>query len=177
MVLRVNSSQIEKEYSQLQLEEKEERELQECFDLFDEQKTGKVNPREIKKALESLGLDDRNRHVKVMLSDLVRYCEERSVDLINFKEFVVIVTDKLGDIRTERGQRKLFDLYDQNGDGYIDCDEIAQIAQELSENMTKEDIKVMIHHVHVLNRTSNLDKFNFEEFKEIIAHAQSNEIK
>lgn len=85
------------------LDEKEETELLDCFNLFDEQRTGKVNPKEIKKALESLGLDDRNKHVKVMLGDLVKYCEEKKVDLISFKEFVVIVTDKLGDIKTERG--------------------------------------------------------------------------
>ena len=103
-----------------------------------------------------------------MLTDLAKYCEDKKVEMICFKEFAVIVTDKLGDIKTEKGQRKLFDLYDQNGDGYIDCHEIAEIANELCENMSLEDIQTMIHHVHVLNRTSDMEKFNFEEFQEII---------
>lgn len=75
-----------------------------------------------------------------MLNDLVKYCDDKRIDQITFKEFVVIVTDKLGDIRTERGQRKLFDLYDKNGDGFIDCEEISEIANELCENMSLEDI-------------------------------------
>jgi len=41
--------------------------------------------------------------VKIMLTDLVKYCEDKKVELICFKEFAVIVTDKLGDIKTEKG--------------------------------------------------------------------------
>ncbi|EAR99016.1 EF hand protein (macronuclear) [Tetrahymena thermophila SB210] len=164
---------IERQYMELQLDEKEERELSECFALFADSNTNLINPREIKKALETLGLDERNKYVKVMLNDLVKLCDDKKIDQLNYKEFVVTVTDKLGDIKTEKGQKKLFDLYDKNGDGFIDCDEIEEIANELCENMTQEDIQTMIHHVHVLNKTSSMEGFTLEEFKQIIASANN----
>lgn len=87
------------------------------------------------------------------------------MEVISFKEFAVIVTDKLGDTRTEKGLRKLFDIYDKNGDGLIDAEEIADIAGELCENLSMDDIKLMLHHVHVLNRTNDVSGFTFDEFK------------
>ena len=42
------------------LDKEELEELKSCFDLFDEDGSGVIDPPEIKKALESLGLDKRN---------------------------------------------------------------------------------------------------------------------
>ena len=39
-------------------------ELKSCFELFDEDGSGTIDPAEIKKALESLGLDKRNAIVQ-----------------------------------------------------------------------------------------------------------------
>ena len=45
-------------------------ELKETFDLFDEDKGGTIDPSEIQKILEELGLDRRNNIVFSMISDL-----------------------------------------------------------------------------------------------------------
>jgi centrin-1 len=45
-------------------------ELKSTFDLFDEEGTGTINPEEIQKILQELGLDKRNESVFQMIKDL-----------------------------------------------------------------------------------------------------------
>lgn len=52
------------------LSEQDVEELKSTFDLFDEDHGGTIDPAEIQKILEELGLDRRNNVVFLMITDL-----------------------------------------------------------------------------------------------------------
>lgn len=70
----------------------------------------------------------------------------------------------MGDNKSQEGVQKLFNLYDNDQSGMIDFEKIKRISKELGETMNDQEIKDMMHHVHVLNRTENDQEISFEEF-------------
>lgn len=88
--------------------------MKSTFDLFDEEGTGSINPEEIQKILQELGLDKRNESVFQMIKDL-----EKKGKTINFDDFLEVVYSKLGDTKTKEGLLKIFNLYDLESEGFI----------------------------------------------------------
>jgi len=50
---------------------------------------------------------------------------------------------------------RLFKLYDVHNEGVIGFDQVKRVARELGENITDDELKDMLHSVHVINRTEN----------------------
>ena len=74
------------------LTEDEVEELREAFNLFDTEATGKIDPRELKSAMQSLGFESKNPTIFNMISELESLGRE-----VDFEEFLDGITSKLGD--------------------------------------------------------------------------------
>lgn len=74
------------------LTEDEIEELREAFNLFDTEATGKIDPRELKSAMQSLGFESKNPTIFNMIADLEGLGRE-----VDFEEFLDGITSKLGD--------------------------------------------------------------------------------
>lgn len=66
-------------------------ELKQTFDVFDEDGSGSIDPTEINKVLEELGLDRRNPFVLTLINGL----KEKNKP-IGFDEFVDIIASRVG---------------------------------------------------------------------------------
>lgn len=77
------------------LTEDEIEEIREAFNLFDSEGTGKIDPRELKAAMQSLGFDSKNPTIYSMIADLETGNKE-----IDFDEFLDAIANKLGDKET-----------------------------------------------------------------------------
>ena len=60
------------------LTEDEIEQLREAFNLFDTEATGKIDPRELKSAMQSLGFESKNPTIFNMIADLE--AEGREID-------------------------------------------------------------------------------------------------
>ena len=118
------------------LSEHDLEQLKATFDLFDEDHGGTIDPNEIQKILEELGLDRRNDVVFSMITDL--QAKNRP---INFEEFLEIICNRLGDTKSREGLEKLFALYDTDGAGFIDFEKMKHVARELGETMNDDEIR------------------------------------
>lgn len=58
-----------KQYERPGISEDEILEIKEAFDLFDPDKTGYINPKELKDTMDSLGFDDRSKVIYDMLEE------------------------------------------------------------------------------------------------------------
>ena len=92
-------------------------EIKQAFDLFDTNGTGKIDPKELKAAMQSLGFDSKNPTIYQLIADLDTPEAERNGG-ISFEDFVDAINDKLGDKESKEGIRRIFDLFidDPNAD-------------------------------------------------------------
>ena len=65
-------------------------------------------------------------------------------DLIEFEEFLNAITSKLGDKETKEGINKIFDLFDDDGTGFININNLKRVAKELGETMNPDELQEML---------------------------------
>lgn len=83
-------------------------ELKATFDLFDEDGGGSIDPVEIEKILDELGLKGRSSIVFEMINGL------KDVNRpIKFDEFLEIICSKVGDCKSRDGITKVFQIWDK----------------------------------------------------------------
>ena len=138
-------------------------EIKQAFDLFDTSGTGKIDPKELKAAMQSLGFDSKNPTIYQLSADLDTPESEKNGG-ITFEDFVDAINDKLGDKESKEGIRRIFDLFidDPNADT-ITLSSLKKISKELGENMSDEELKDMLERA-----SKNGVELTFDEFYDIM---------
>jgi Ca2+-binding EF-hand superfamily protein len=145
------------------ISEQDYEELKATFDLFDEDRGGTIDPVEVEKILDELGLKGRSS----IVFDLINGLRDLNRP-INFEEFLSIICSKVGDLKSRDGVSKVFELWDREGNGYADFDSFKRIARELGETLNDDELIELMHNAYILNGTESHDNFNFEEFYTIV---------
>ena len=160
---RQGTKKVAKKVERPGLSTEEVDEIKQAFDLFDTNGTGKIDPKELKAAMQSLGFDSKNPTIFQLIADLDTP-EAAKNGGIDFDNFVEAINDKLGDKESKEGIRRIFDLFidDPNSDT-ITLNSLKEIARELGENMTAEELKDMLERA-----SSNGTELTFDEFYEIM---------
>mmetsp|Transcript_66983 Transcript_66983/g.187026 ORF Transcript_66983/g.187026 Transcript_66983/m.187026 type:complete len:168 (-) Transcript_66983:35-538(-) len=128
-----------KKYERPGITQDEIEEIKEAFDLFDVDGTQRINPKDLKMAIQSLNLR-RNQVVQHMLSDL----ERQGAKPLDFSGFVDLMSAKMGERDTREDVSKVFRLFDDDRTGTINIRNLQRIARELGESCTIEDLEEMI---------------------------------
>ena len=133
-----------------------------AFNIFDVNGTGKINPKEIKAALEYLGEDAKNPTVYQLIS-LLEESDETN-EGITLDEFIKAIYQKLGDSKSKSGIRRLFEIFkDDPNSKSIDLRALKNISVQLGENLPEEDIEEMMQRI-----SKGGDHLTFEQFYNII---------
>ena len=135
--------------------------LKNTFEVFDEDGSRSIDPQEINKVLEELGLDKRNPFILSLIHGLRD--KNRAV---SFNEFLDIICSRVGETKTKDGLKRVFD---KNEDGVIDFEELKTICKQVHENLNDDLILEMMHSTHVQKKTSTNEYFTFEEFYNIVS--------
>lgn len=139
-------------------------ELVHTFEVFDEDGSGTIDPVEINKVLEELGLDKRNPFVLNLINGLKEKNKPISKD-----EFIDIIASRVGDTKTKAGLKIVFSLFDKDENGVIDHEEFKNIAKQLHDPINDDDILELLHSTHVNHKTATNEGFTFEEFYSIVS--------
>mmetsp|Transcript_52438 Transcript_52438/g.113589 ORF Transcript_52438/g.113589 Transcript_52438/m.113589 type:complete len:143 (-) Transcript_52438:72-500(-) len=110
-----------------------EKEWKECFDLFDKDKDGKIQDKELGESLRSLGQLLTQKEVTEML-------KEAPGGLISWDKFKEFAARKPR--QPEKQQASLmqaFQVFDPNGTGAIDMAELQHIVTSLGEKLTAQE--------------------------------------
>jgi len=138
-------------------------EIRQAFDLFDTNGSGKIDPRELKAAMQSLGFDSKNPTIFSLIADLDTPDAVKKGG-IDFDTFVEAINQKLGDKETKEGISRIFNLFiDDAASETITLNSLKKIAKELGENMSHEDLKDMLERA-----SSNGTELTFDEFYDIM---------
>jgi centrin-1 len=138
-------------------------EIRQAFDLFDTNGTGKIDPKELKAAMQSLGFDNKNPVIYQLIADLDTP-ESAKKGGIDFDSFVNAINAKLGDRESKEGVRRIFELFiDDPHQKTITLSSLRRIAKELGEQMSSDELKDMLERA-----SSNGTELTFEEFYDIM---------
>jgi Ca2+-binding EF-hand superfamily protein len=121
------------------LSEEEIEEIREAFSMFDTEGTGKIDPKELKAAMHSLGFEKKSPTVYEMICEL-----EEAGPEVDFDQFLDAISSKLGNRETREGIDRIFDLFDDDKSGTINLSNIKRVAKELGETMGVEELKEML---------------------------------
>jgi centrin-1 len=160
---KITSKNQPKKVERPGLSQDEVDEIRQAFDLFDTNGTGKIDPKELKAAMQSLGFDSKNPTIFQLIAELDT-AEAAKKGGIDFDTFVEAINNKLGDKETKEGIRRIFNLFidDPNSDT-ITITSLKRIARELGEQMSNEELKDMLERA-----SSNGNELTFEEFYDIM---------
>ena len=122
------------------MSESQKGEIKYAFDLFDTSSSGTIEKKELKVALYALGFTPS----KEDLNKLIGNFDKDKSGRIDFAEFLDIMITKMSEKDSGDELEKAFKLFDLNGDGEICLNDLKQVARELNENMTDEELLEML---------------------------------
>jgi len=85
---------------------------------------------------------------------------------IDFDEFLTLMAAKQANMTMEDELRGAFNVFDQDGSGYISAQELKQVLENLGESLTDEEVDEMM-------KEADLDsdgQVSFEEFVKMMAN-------
>jgi len=154
------SASRSKSYQRPGVSETEVEEIKEAFDLFDTDHSVTITPSELKTALASLGFEGKTQAIVQMMSDV----DEDGSGMIDFEEFLDMMTAKMSDKDTRADIAKVFELYDDDNIGKISLRNMKRVAKELGETMNDKDLGEMIERAD----TDNDGEITLDDFYAIM---------
>jgi Ca2+-binding EF-hand superfamily protein len=139
-------------------------ELKNTFDVFDEDHSGTIDPAEISKVLEELGLDKRNPFILSLIHGL----QEKNKP-VSWEEFVDIIASRVGETKTKDGLKRVFALFDTEGSGQIGFEQLKAISKQLKDGINDDDLLEMMHSTHINKKTASNESFSFDEFYQVVS--------
>ena len=132
------------------------KEYKNIFDLFDSNKDGNVNSLELANILKSININVSDEEIKEIIEEL----ELEGNNEVNFENFVSIVNRREKDVDNEEEVLKAFKLFDKEGNGLININELKNIMLSVGKNIKEEEINDMLKEAD-----TDMDGYiNYEEF-------------
>ena len=138
-------------------------EIKEAFELFDSNGDGKINVREIRGAMQSIGYDEKNPTVYEVITELDNPRSKNSGGA-TFNDFCQTVNYRVPEKETTEDLRKVFNLFlDDPNSNTTSLESIKRVADELGENIEEIELNAM------LNKASKSGaRLTFDDFVAII---------
>jgi centrin-1 len=122
------------------LTEEQKQEIKEAFDLFDTEGRNEIDAKELKVAMRALGFEPKKEEVRKILQDI----DKSGEGVVRFEDFAEIMTVKMLERDPVEEMKKAFMLICEEGHDKITLKSLKKTAEELGENMTKEELQEML---------------------------------
>ncbi|GKY92449.1 hypothetical protein MPSEU_000215400 [Mayamaea pseudoterrestris] len=156
----INMETLEQDALDTQLSRFELQDIRRAFELFDTEKKGKILARDLHDVLRQIS-NDGNAPVEGALVALQALPDDH---LMSMDEFVQLVVQRGGPDDNRDEHRRIFDMFDTNGKGYLGVNDLRAVSTDLGESMTNEELEEMISRAS----QSGGDHVTFDEFVSIM---------
>jgi calmodulin len=116
------------------------KEYKEAFEMFDRDKNGLINSKELGNILRSLG----HEPIEGDLNGLIEEHDSDKDDKIEFNEFLQIILKYTKDTDIEDELIEAFKVFDKEGNGLIPSSEFKHIMLTLGERLSDDEVEEMI---------------------------------
>ncbi|KAF7456618.1 putative centrin-3 [Cryptosporidium felis] len=123
-----------------EISDEQKQEIKEAFELFDTEKTGRIDYHELKVAMRALGFEVK----KAQVLEIMREYDKSGSGHVEYKDFVDIMTQKILERDPREEILKAFKLFDDDNTGKISLKNLRRVARELGENITDDELQAMI---------------------------------
>ncbi|GMH27949.1 hypothetical protein Nepgr_029792 [Nepenthes gracilis] len=136
--------------------------LERVFQMFDRNGDGRITRKELSDTLKNLG-------IYIPDTELMQMIEKIDVNrdgCVDIEEFGALYRTIMEERDEEEDTRDAFNVFDQNGDGFITVEELGSVLQSfgMKQGRTIEDCKKMINKVDV----DGDGKVSYQEFKQMM---------
>lgn len=137
-------------------------ELDRVFQMFDHNGDGRISKKELNDSLENLGIYIPD----VELSQMIERIDVNGDGCVDIDEFGALYKSIMEEKDEEEDMKEAFNVFDQNGDGFITFDELKSVLGSLGlkQGRTVEDCKRMIMKVDV----DGDGMVDYKEFKQMM---------
>lgn len=125
-----------------EVSEEQKKELKEIFDLYDQNKDGKVSVPELVLVFENMGQEPNDSELR----DLLKKIEKDENSEITLDDFFEIMRIRMCPEDVDAQIRRAFLEFDKNRDGYINVEELKAIMKSIGESLNDEDLLNMINY-------------------------------
>ncbi|KAG6519432.1 probable calcium-binding protein CML18 [Zingiber officinale] len=150
----------------VKLDDEQLAELREIFRSFDRNNDGSLTQLELGSLLRCLGVKPGGDQLEA----LIQRADTNANGLIEFSEFIALVSPDLVAARspyTEEQLRRLFGMFDRDGNGYITAAELAHSMAKLGHALTASELTGMIKEAD----HDGDGRISFKEFSQAITSA------
>ena len=141
----------------------ESEEIRKAFELFDQSGTGKIDPKEIKLAMQSIGYDEKNPLMYQIVSELDTPLYNKKGG-VSFNDFCQTVNNRVPERETNEDLRNVYNLFLENPNANTTTlASIKRVADELGENIEEAELNAML-----LKASKAGPNLTFEDFVAIM---------
>lgn len=115
--------------------------LKEAFDLFDMDKTGKIDYHELKLTLKAFGFQMKKQEI---LNLIQKFESGNNSNKITFNDFIDLMTEKFSERDPREEAVMAFDLFDEEKKGKINIKNLKRAVKEINENLSENELKAII---------------------------------
>ena len=135
-------------------------EFKAAFELFDKDRDGAINNKELGIVMRNLGQNPSDEELKQMIKEI----DLDGNGVIDFNEFLYLMVKKMNGNDTEEELLEAFKVFDRDGNGKISAHELRYVLLKSGENFTEQDIEDLIHEADVDGDGS----IDYQEFVKIM---------
>merc|ERR1719148_649756 len=95
---------------------------------------------DLKVAMRALGFEPKKEEIRKMIADI----DKDGSGTIDFDEFIIMMTSKMGERDSKEEMTKAFRLFDDDDTGKISFKNLKRVSKELGETMTDDELQEMI---------------------------------
>ena len=136
--------------------------MREAFALFDADKSGSIDLRELKAAMRALGFDASRDDLRSALQQIGKDTAPQSAAsvTVTLDEFTSLMASRMPARDSREEVEKVFRLFDEDGSGFITFRSLKKVCAELGEGLTEDEMQDMIDEA---DRDQD-GKISFDEF-------------
>ncbi|XP_023330204.1 calmodulin isoform X3 [Eurytemora carolleeae] len=130
--------------------------FQDAFAHFDRLNCGIIPTKLLGQVLRFVGENPSEAEIQDMMNEV----DASSTGSFRFPSFLVMMARKYDDNSAEDEIREAFKVFDSDGNGFINRQELRYVMMNLGENMEEEEIECLIDEIDI----DGDGQINYEEF-------------